>query len=115
LSTTHPARTTAARPTLPLRVLIRRLHTYLGAFIAPSVLFFAATGSLQLFSLHEAHGDYQPPAFIEKLGMLHKDQVFAMKPKRTAPPAAEAPSHRTRGTWAALAAGVVIPVMLLLV
>lgn len=67
---------------------IRQWHSYIGAFIAPSVLFFALTGSLQLFSLHEAHGAYVPAPVIEKLGMLHKDQVFAAKPKR--PPAASA-------------------------
>lgn len=76
---------TRANPALRLAA-IRQWHTYLGAFIAPSVLFFAVTGGLQLFSLHEAHGDYKPPAVIEKLGMVHKDQVYAAKPKR--PPAA---------------------------
>lgn len=65
---------------------IRLLHLYLGVLIAPSVLFFTFSGGLQLFSLHEAHGAYRPPAVIEKLGMLHKDQVFALKPRR-APPA----------------------------
>jgi hypothetical protein len=78
---------------------IRRFHSWFGVFIAPSILFFALTGSLQLFTLHEAHGDYHPPAVIEKLGMLHKDQVFVLKPKRAraaaptpklAAPAAEA-------------------------
>jgi hypothetical protein len=58
---------------------IRTWHTYIGILIAPSVLFFAITGTLQLFSLHEAHDGYSPPALIEKLGSLHKDQVFALK------------------------------------
>nr|MEA2797368.1 hypothetical protein [Phenylobacterium sp.] len=70
---------------------VRRFHSWFGVFIAPSILFFALTGSLQLFTLHEAHGDYHPPAVIEKLGMLHKDQVFEAKPKRSPPPAAQAP------------------------
>ena len=73
---------------------IRRWHSYFGAFIAPSILFFALTGSLQLFSLHEAHGDYRPIPLVEKLGMLHKDQVFAAKPKRK-PPAAGAQAARS--------------------
>jgi hypothetical protein len=59
---------------------IRIWHTYLGILIAPSVLFFALTGSLQLFGLHEAHDGYEPPILIEKLSTLHKDQVFAQKP-----------------------------------
>lgn len=56
---------------------IRTWHTYLGILIAPSILFFALSGSLQIFHFHEAHGDYQPPLLLEKLGRVHKDQVFA--------------------------------------
>jgi hypothetical protein len=73
---------------------IRRLHLYIGLFIAPSVLFFAFTGALQLFSLHESHGAYKPPALIEKLGVLHKDQRFAVKGKRPAPAAAAKPAAK---------------------
>jgi hypothetical protein len=58
---------------------IRTWHTYLGILIAPSVLFFALTGAVQLFSLHESHGSYQPAALVEKLSALHRDQVFAQK------------------------------------
>jgi hypothetical protein len=58
--------------------MIRQWHSYIGMFIAPSVLFFALTGSAQIFNLHEAHGDYQPAAIIEKLSRVHKDQVFAL-------------------------------------
>jgi hypothetical protein len=73
--------TTAARPSAraispALMLTVRQWHTYIGAFIAPSVLFFAFTGSLQLFSLHEAHGAYTPPAVVEHLGRVHKDQVW---------------------------------------
>jgi hypothetical protein len=57
---------------------IRRWHSYMGLFIAPSVLFFSLTGAVQLFSLHEAHGDYRPAAIVEKLSSVHKDQVFAL-------------------------------------
>ncbi len=56
---------------------IRTWHTYLGILIAPSVIFFALTGAVQLFSLHEAHGTYEPPPLLEKLSSLHKDQIFA--------------------------------------
>jgi hypothetical protein len=58
---------------------IRTWHTYLGILIAPSVLFFALTGSLQIFSLHEAHDSYVPPQLLEKLASVHRDQVFAVK------------------------------------
>ena len=66
----------------PGPLLIRQVHGYLSAFVAPSVLFFALTGALQLFGLHEARDGYHPPALIEKLGRLHKDQAFALKPHR---------------------------------
>jgi hypothetical protein len=58
---------------------IRTWHAYLGILIAPSVLFFALTGALQIFSLHEAHDSYVPPQLLEKLSSVHKDQVFALK------------------------------------
>jgi len=59
-------------------ITIRRWHSYIGLFIAPSVLFFSLTGAVQLFSLHEAHGNYQPFAIVEKLSSVHKDQEFAL-------------------------------------
>jgi hypothetical protein len=58
---------------------IRLWHSYIGIFIAPSVIFFALTGALQIFSLHESHGSYAPPVIIEKLSSMHKDQVFEQK------------------------------------
>jgi hypothetical protein len=70
--------------------LIRRIHTWLGVFVAPSVLFFALTGAVQLYGLHESHDGYKPAPVVEKLGMLHKDQVLKLKPKRAKPPAAVA-------------------------
>ena len=69
--------------------LLRLWHSYVGAFIAPGVLFFAITGSLQLFGLHEAHGSYHPAPFIEKLGRVHTDQVFALGDHHGPPPAAQ--------------------------
>jgi hypothetical protein len=75
-------------------VLLRQIHLYVGVAIAPSVLFFALTGMLQLFTLHEPHGDYRPIPVVEKLGMLHKDQIFALKPKSPRPPAGPARAAR---------------------
>ncbi len=70
---------------------LRQWHSYIGVLIAPSVLFFALTGALQLFSLHEAHDDYQPAPLIEALGKVHKDQVFEMpEAKKPAPEAQKA-------------------------
>ena len=55
---------------------LRRWHGYIGLFAAPSVLFFALTGAVQLFSWHEAHGNYHPAVLLERLSSLHKDQVL---------------------------------------
>ncbi len=68
---------------------LRLWHSYLSVFVAPSILFFAFTGALQLFNLHEAGDGYQPPALLEKLGRLHKDQVFALDERHEPSPAAE--------------------------
>ena len=68
---------------------IRTWHTYIGTLIAPSVLFFALTGALQLFSLHEAHDSYAPPPLVEKLASVHKDQGPPREAK--AKPAGETP------------------------
>ena len=57
---------------------IRTLHAYVGVLIAPSVIFFATTGLLQIYSLHQAHPGYSPPVFLEELGSVHKDQRVAM-------------------------------------
>jgi uncharacterized iron-regulated membrane protein len=73
---------------------LRRWHTYVGIFIAPSVLFFAMTGIVQLFSLHEARDGYTPPPIIERLGRVHKDQVFSLGRHRPPPPAAARPAAR---------------------
>jgi hypothetical protein len=64
---------------------IRQWHSYIGLFIAPSVLFFALTGATQLFSLHEAHGHYHPFVIVEKLSSVHKDQVFKLGHHEAAP------------------------------
>ena len=63
----------------------RQLHLCLGVLFAPSIIFFALTGALQLFGLHEGHpGEaYQPPALIQKLGSIHKNQSVS---ERRGPP-----------------------------
>lgn len=65
---------------------LRPIHSCTAIFVAPSILFFALSGAMQLFDLHEAHGKYGPPALIEKLGELHKNQMFAVR-KRDVPAA----------------------------
>ena len=67
---------------------LRIWHSYLSVFIAPSVIFFALTGALQIFNFHEAHGGYQPPVLLEKLARVHKDQVFERAERHEPPPPA---------------------------
>ncbi len=53
---------------------LRALHAYVGMLIAPTVLFMALTGLLQIYSLHEDHDGYHAPAALEMLASIHKDQ-----------------------------------------
>ena len=87
----RPVASAAARP-VPLMMTIRRWHGYVGAIIAPAVLFFAFTGILQLFHLHESHGPYIAPPLLVQLGGVHKDQTLKVErhedhgPRPGAPP-----------------------------
>lgn len=58
--------------------LFRKTHLYFGLFISPALLFFAFTGSVQTLSLHEAAGNYKPPALLAELGQIHKKQTTVM-------------------------------------
>lgn len=55
---------------------IRQLHLWLGVFFAPMIIFFAFSGALQTFNLHETRkgGSYHAPAWIARLAAVHKDQ-----------------------------------------
>ena len=68
---------------------LRKLHLYLGVFTAPALLFFAFTGALQTFSLHETTqgSSYKPPAWIASLAQLHKKQTTDVPVRRPRPDA----------------------------
>ena len=83
-----------------LRVL-RKLHLYLGVFTAPALIFFAFTGALQTFSLHESTqgSSYKPPAWIASLAQLHKKQTTetpGRRPRPDAPRSGVLPDHPER-------------------
>jgi hypothetical protein len=65
---------------------LRLIHLYTGVFIAPALLFFAFTGALQTFSLHETTrgSSYKPPAWAVMLAQIHKKQTPTV-PVRKAP------------------------------
>lgn len=82
------------RPILPKMTFaaslrsIRLMHRYLGLFFAPTILFFAITGGLQTFGLHEtARGSsYVPPNILVHLSQLHKKGTLYLPPRKVAPP-----------------------------
>jgi hypothetical protein len=65
----------------------RQIHLYIGVFSAPALLFFALSGALQTFSLHEAskNGDYKPANWIAMLGELHKHQTTQLPIRKAQP------------------------------
>ncbi|HEV2681715.1 MAG TPA: PepSY domain-containing protein [Rhodanobacter sp.] len=70
--------------------ITRTIHLYLGVFTAPMLLFFAITGGLQSFGLHETSrgSSYAPPAWLASVAQLHKKQTLVMSARRPPPPAA---------------------------
>src|SRR5260370_32273224 len=66
---------------------IRLMHHYFGLFLAPTILFFAITGGLQMFGLHEtARGSsYVPPNFLVHLAQLHKKGTLYFPTRKEAP------------------------------
>lgn len=82
--------------------LMRTIHLYFGVFISPALLFFAFTGALQTFNLHESGRDssYQPPKWIVTLAQLHKKQTIEVpqrKPRPNDPDASAGLRDRSRG------------------
>ena len=66
---------------------IRLAHHYTGVFFAPTILFFAITGCLQMFGLHETTrgSSYVPPSLLVHLSQLHKEGTLYLPPRKQAP------------------------------
>ena len=104
-SSSPPARFAAKIEPTPMPIsptllkFARQIHLYTGLFIAPAILFFALSGALQTFNLHEASrtSDYKPPTWIVHLSRIHKDQTFTI-PVRKPRPADAAPSPTSTST-----------------
>lgn len=102
--TTRPAtgpRTARAKAPWAAQLWIRRLHLYGGVLFAPTILFFALTGAVQVFDLHKARpgAGYRPPDLVLRPAALHKDQTFAAPHKddgarKAKTPAGDAESAR---------------------
>jgi hypothetical protein len=67
---------------------LRSLHLYLGCLFAPMLIFFAVTGSWQLFNWHESTRDktYIAPPALEALSFIHKDAHIPGTPGRKPTP-----------------------------
>ena len=80
--------------------ICRQIHLYLGIFTAPALIFFAFTGALQTFSLHETTrgSSYKPPAWAVTLGQIHKEQTPIVparkRPMETSAAPDQRPEHR---------------------
>jgi hypothetical protein len=66
---------------------VRLAHFYLGVFFAPLIIFFAFTGILQVFKLHESG---RQDDWMAWFGQFHKEQAW-IPPKAKAAPAKGAP------------------------
>ena len=64
---------------------LRLVHFYLGVFFAPLIIFFAFTGTLQVFKLHESYRDTPGSQgdWVAWFGQFHKEQAWV--PPRVAP------------------------------
>ncbi len=65
----------------------RKLHLWIGLLFAPTILFFALSGALQVLGLHESEGGQPAPAWISKLAEIHKEQSIDTLPQRAPRPA----------------------------
>jgi hypothetical protein len=67
---------------------LRSLHLYLGCLFAPMLIFFAVTGSWQLFNWHESTKDnsYIAPPTLAALSFVHKDAHIPGTPARQPTP-----------------------------
>ena len=57
----------------PVMRRVQQLHLWLGTVFAPMILFFALTGALQTFNLHEGPPG-TPPGLIAQIAAVHKNQ-----------------------------------------
>lgn len=67
---------------------LRLLHLYLGCLFAPMLIFFAVTGSWQLFNWHQSTKDktYVAPPSLSALSFIHKDAHIPGTPGRQPTP-----------------------------
>ena len=101
-----PSRRASAKASL--LKLGRQIHLYIGIFSAPALLFFAFSGALQTFSLHEAKpgSDYKPANWIAVMAALHKHQTAQLPLPKPQPSAALTAMKPLRSTAPAQGSGM---------
>jgi hypothetical protein len=80
--------------------LSRKIHLYVGVFIAPALLFFSFTGAVQTLNLHETTqgSSYVPPKWLVALGQLHKKQTTVVPVRQPKPAGATGDSAQGPST-----------------
>lgn len=71
---------------------LRKLHHYVGVFLAPTILLFALSGAVQTFRLNEEKGwGSTPPGWLVWMASVHKDQTLPhAKPAKAPAPKGDA-------------------------
>ena len=74
---------------------LRQYHHYIGVFLAPAILLFAVSGTVQTFRLNEEKGwGGTPPTWMVWVASFHKDQTPPrIKPAKPAAQAAAPAAH----------------------
>lgn len=73
---------------------LRQIHSWLGLFFAPAILFFALSGTLQALGFQDRGAAYKPPAWIKAVASVHKHGFIGRsdgRPAAAAKPADPAP------------------------
>jgi len=55
---------------------LRKLHTYLGVFFAPLLLFFVASGLYQVIDRDRLKDPSEAESLIQKMRVVHTDQIY---------------------------------------
>jgi len=79
---------------------LRQFHFYLGIFFAPLIFFFALSGTLQVFKLHESYRAVpgQQGDWVAWFGSFHKEQAW-IEPRVAKPRPDGAPPPKKDNGW----------------
>jgi hypothetical protein len=57
----------------------------MGLFFSPAILFFAFSGAVQTFNLHEVntHTGYVPPTWVVEMAQIHKKQTTVLTKEKS--------------------------------